>query len=133
MTRDGNEILTLTVDATVTACRQGPRAIEMTDRHVFAPWGLHGGKSGGLSATPVLKAGSEKWQDMREAYGKKSTSPYLNVRIRKGDRPRLVSPGGGGYGDPRVRDRELVLSDIRQGYISPTAAEREYGFRGSVK
>jgi N-methylhydantoinase B len=106
---------------------------QMTDRHLFAPWGLYGGKPGGLGATLVLKAGSARWQDMREAYGKKSTSRYSNVRIRKGDRLRLVSPGGGGYGKPRDRDAELVLSDIEQGYVSATAAEREYGFRGNGK
>jgi N-methylhydantoinase B/oxoprolinase/acetone carboxylase alpha subunit len=66
---------------------------------------------------------------MREAYGKKSTSRYSNVQIRKGDRLRLVSPGGGGYGDPRDRDRELIVNDIRQGYVSRTAAERDYGYK----
>jgi N-methylhydantoinase B len=55
------------------------------------------------------------------------------VPIRKGDRLRLVSPGGGGYGNPRDRDAELVLSDIEQGYVSATAAEREYGFKGNGK
>jgi N-methylhydantoinase B len=102
---------------------------QMTDRHVFAPWGLHGGKPGGLGATLVLKAGTQKWQDVREAYGKKSTSRYSNVRIRKGDRLRLVSPGGGGYGDPKDRDPELIVNDIKQGYLSPTAAERDYGYK----
>jgi N-methylhydantoinase B len=106
---------------------------QMTDRHLFAPWGLYGGRPGGLGATLVLKAGNAKWQDMREAYGKKSTSRYSNVRIRRGDRLRLVSPGGGGYGEPRDRDAELVLSDIKQGYVSATAAEREYGFKGNGK
>jgi N-methylhydantoinase B len=106
---------------------------QMTDRHLFAPWGLYGGKPGGLGATLVLKAGNVRWQDMREAYGKKSTSRYSNVRIEKGDRLRLRSPGGGGYGDPQERDRQLVLSDIKQGYVSATAAEREYSFKGSVK
>jgi N-methylhydantoinase B/oxoprolinase/acetone carboxylase alpha subunit len=66
---------------------------------------------------------------MREAYGKKSTSRYSNVRIKKGDRLRLVSPGGGGYGDPRERQRELIVNDIRQGYVSLAAAEREYGYK----
>jgi N-methylhydantoinase B len=102
---------------------------QMTDRHVFPPWGLHGGKQGSLGATLVLKAGTQKWQTMREAYGKKSTSRYSNVRIKKGDRLRLVSPGGGGYGDPRERQRELIVNDIRQGYVSLTAAEREYGYK----
>jgi N-methylhydantoinase B len=105
---------------------------QMTDRHLFAPWGLYGGQPGGLGATLILKAGTEKWQNMREAYGKKSTSRYSNVRIEKGDRLRLTSPGGGGYGEPQERDPQLVLSDIKQGYVSATAAEREYGCKGVV-
>jgi N-methylhydantoinase B len=103
---------------------------QMTDRHLFAPWGLHGGKPGGLGATLILKAGSEAWQTVREAYGKKSTSRYSNIIIRKGDRIRLVSPGGGGFGNPEERDRSLVLNDVLQGYVSQAAVEREYGFKG---
>jgi N-methylhydantoinase B len=102
---------------------------QMTDRHLFAPWGLHGGKPGGLGATLILKAGSEAWQTVREAYGKKSTSRYSNVVIRKGDRIRLISPGGGGFGDPEERDRGLILNDVLQGYVSQAAAEREYAFK----
>lgn len=105
---------------------------QMTDRHLFAPWGLHGGKPGGLGATLILKAGSDTWQNVREAYGKKSTSRYSNITIRKGDRIRLTSPGGGGFGNPESRDRSLVLNDVLQGYVSPATAEREYGFKGEV-
>ena len=65
---------------------------------------------------------------MRQAFGKKSTSRYSNVRITKGDRLRLVSPGGGGYGEPKDRQRELIVSDINQGYVSLAGAEREYGY-----
>ena len=101
---------------------------QMTDRHVFAPWGLHGGKQGGLGATLILKAATQEWQNMRQAFGKKSTSRYSNVRITKGDRLRLVSPGGGGYGEPKDRQRELIVSDIKQGYVSLLGAEREYGY-----
>ncbi len=35
--------------------------------------------------------------------------------------------GGGGYGDPADRDRELVRDDVRNGYISQEAARRDYG------
>jgi N-methylhydantoinase B len=35
--------------------------------------------------------------------------------------------GGGGFGDPRARDREAVRADLRDGYISPLAAKRDYG------
>lgn len=101
---------------------------QMTDRHVFPPWGLHGGKQGGLGATLISKAATQEWQNMRQAFGKKSTSRYSNVRITKGDRLRLVSPGGGGYGEPKDRQRELIVNDIKQGYVSLAGAERDYGY-----
>ncbi|MGH6675252.1 MAG: hypothetical protein ACRECE_03375, partial [Xanthobacteraceae bacterium] len=37
------------------------------------------------------------------------------------------TPGGGGYGDPLARPAERVLADVREGFISPEAAEHEYG------
>ncbi|MFO1158655.1 MAG: hydantoinase B/oxoprolinase family protein [Reyranellaceae bacterium] len=40
---------------------------------------------------------------------------------------RAISPGGGGYGDPRTRDPARVLRDVRDGVVSAAAAEREYG------
>lgn len=100
---------------------------QMTDRHLLAPWGLNGGTEGGCGATLVKKAGRNDWQTMREAYGKPSTSRYSNVAIRKGDRVQLVTPGGGGYGDPAKRDPEAVARDLREGYISAAAAAKHYG------
>ena len=38
-----------------------------------------------------------------------------------------VNGGGGGYGDARRRDPELVLAEVRDGLLSPGAARREYG------
>ena len=40
---------------------------------------------------------------------------------------RLDTPGGGGHGDPLARDPERVLADVREGAVSPEAAERDYG------
>jgi len=40
---------------------------------------------------------------------------------------RSLSPGGGGFGDPRTRDPRRVLRDVRDGVVSAAAAEREYG------
>jgi N-methylhydantoinase B len=37
-----------------------------------------------------------------------------------------LSPGGGGFGDPRTRDPALVLRDVRDGVVSAAAAERDY-------
>src|ERR1700739_3059769 len=35
--------------------------------------------------------------------------------------------GGGGYGDPRYRDVQRVLRDVRCGYVSPERARKVYG------
>lgn len=40
----------------------------------------------------------------------------------------LMLPGGGGYGDPTERDRELVRRDIEDGYVSSQSARLTYGY-----
>ena len=47
--------------------------------------------------------------------------------IPKGRHLLLKLPGGGGYGDPRARDRALVERDVADGLVSPEAARRLYG------
>ncbi len=49
--------------------------------------------------------------------------------VRRLGPARIVAdtPGGGGWGDPFTRLPELVLRDVRDGVVSPTAAERDYG------
>jgi N-methylhydantoinase B len=47
--------------------------------------------------------------------------------IPAGDSVILDLPGGGGFGDPRRRDKGRVLFDLRQGYVSPEAARTAYG------
>jgi N-methylhydantoinase B/oxoprolinase/acetone carboxylase alpha subunit len=39
----------------------------------------------------------------------------------------LQSAGGGGYGDPKKRDRAALKRDIAEGYVSAASAERDYG------
>jgi N-methylhydantoinase B len=51
------------------------------------------------------------------------------VQLDAGDRIHLNPPGGGGYGPPAERDREALLRDVVDGYVSIEAAEREYGVR----
>jgi N-methylhydantoinase B len=43
------------------------------------------------------------------------------------DAIRLGLPGGGGYGNPRERDPNLVLDDVRDGLINAEEARRDYG------
>jgi N-methylhydantoinase B len=47
--------------------------------------------------------------------------------VKAGDRFIAVGATGGGYGDPLLRDPQRVLDDVRDGYYSVAAAERDYG------
>jgi N-methylhydantoinase B len=40
---------------------------------------------------------------------------------------RLELPGGGGHGDPCLRDPQQVAADVADGLVSRAAAERDYG------
>ncbi len=51
------------------------------------------------------------------------------VEIEPGERFANQNPGGGGVGDPRERDRDKVLEDVRNGFVSVQAAWEEYGVR----
>lgn len=104
---------------------------QMTDRHFTKPWGLDGGLEGGCGATLVQKKDSSTWETMCEAYGKISTSRYSNVDILEGDRVKLVTPGGGGFGSPKKRAPEAVERDLRDGYISLESARSNYGYTGN--
>jgi N-methylhydantoinase B len=46
--------------------------------------------------------------------------------IPPGDSVILELPGGGGFGEPRRRERERVRADLEAGVISPGAARRDY-------
>jgi len=37
------------------------------------------------------------------------------------------SAGGGGYGDPLLRDLDAVREDVEDGYVTPEGARRDYG------
>jgi N-methylhydantoinase B len=49
------------------------------------------------------------------------------VTLAPGARLTVTTAGGGGYGNPRERDRALVLADLREGKITPEHARDVYG------
>ncbi len=51
----------------------------------------------------------------------------LIAGVPKGTRYHQQAGGGGGYGDPKRRDREKLLEEIRNGVISEEAARSMYG------
>jgi len=89
------------------------------ERGRFAPFGVHGGAAGMLNRFA--------WQTATGWDSPPMASKVAGVTIRQGQRVRLESPGGGGWGDPAQRPVEAVARDIRLGHVSPDAAAREYG------
>ncbi len=88
------------------------------DGSVWAPPGLFGGADGTPGAV-VLKHEDGSTAELPSKF------PYRKVAA--GDRLCLTSPCGGGYGDPRERDRDAVASDIADGYVGRESASTHYG------
>ena len=55
--------------------------------------------------------------------GHKTTS----LPLKKGDVIRVITPGAGGYGDPKKRPVAKVLQDVVEGKVSLQAAREQYG------
>lgn len=87
------------------------------DRSFFRPWGTDGGRAAGL-ADMVVNPGTPDARRM----GSKDTAI-----LQPGDVLEVRSAGGGGRGNPAKREPWRVARDVAGGYVSPEAAERDYG------
>jgi N-methylhydantoinase B len=87
-----------------------------TDRTAFAPYGLNGGKPGGLSRSFISTAGETA-----------SLPGKVTMRIAKDTLITHEQAGGGGYGNPQQRDHMLVREDIADEKISAAYARKHYG------
>ena len=98
----------------------------MMDHVKSGALGLFGGATGGLGGVWLRRAGKRELLTFPQAFGVVSPSKFADVVVHDGDRVRIDSAGGAGYGDPAERDVELVLADVREGFVSAEAAAREY-------
>jgi len=55
---------------------------------------------------------------------------YSHEPSAKGSVIHVITGGGGGYGDPRDRERDLVEADLADGYVTGDAARNLYGYEG---
>ncbi len=60
-------------------------------------------------------------------------SKELIPAIPAGTVLRQVAGGGGGYGDPRLRPRELIVREIRNGILSVEKARKDYGYDDEIE
>lgn len=54
-------------------------------------------------------------------------SKMIGIHLDRGQKVRLETPGGGGYGEAFSRDPDAVLQDVRLGYVTEAAAAAHYG------
>ena len=88
------------------------------DREEVTPYGLAGGMNGGSNSLS-LNEGTKRHRHL----GMHATG----IHVGPGDVVNFRSNGGGGYGDPRKRDPELVLQDVMNEMISEEIARKIYG------
>jgi N-methylhydantoinase B/oxoprolinase/acetone carboxylase alpha subunit len=76
-----------------------------------------------------MASGGSEWQTMTEAFNKPSTSKWSNITVHRGDRIRIRTAGGGGFGEMAKRDRAAIENDLDEGYVTPERAGKDYGYR----
>ncbi len=89
------------------------------ERGKFPPPGVVGGKPAALN-----RFSYEQDDGMHRP---PFVSKMVGIKLRRGQRLLLETPGGGGYGPPEERDSEAVRRDVRLGYVSREAARHDYG------
>ncbi|MGE0798704.1 MAG: hydantoinase B/oxoprolinase family protein [Lautropia sp.] len=92
------------------------------DRRDHPPYGLAGGMPGTGSVNELLSA-----QGGTPGTRALPTMPMEALAWRRGDVFRHVSAGGGGFGDPLLRDPQAVLEDVLDDKVGIEAARRLYG------
>jgi N-methylhydantoinase B len=55
-----------------------------------------------------------------------ANAKIFNVRLERGDAYKMLSGGGGGFGNPLERDLDKVAEDVREGYVSAQVAREVY-------
>lgn len=92
--------------------------ISTADRSILSCYGVNGGKA----SLPYRAIVNPDTPDERRLPGLNDDIP-----LKRGDVLRLVTTGGGGWGDPLEREPEWVLLDVIQGKVSMASARDDYG------
>jgi len=87
----------------------------LSDGRKFAPWGLMGGADGSCARFIFDPEGEHR-----------DLPSKCTIEVPKGGCVRVETPGAGGFGDPRERDKNAVRRDLRDGKISIEAAKTFY-------
>ncbi len=92
----------------------------LADKCVIPPFGTATGKGGAGNRFVVLRDGTVI--EPSPIPGKVG-----GFALQQGDIVRIETAGGGGYGDPLLRDAGRVASDVALGYLTAEQAQRRFG------
>ncbi len=84
----------------------------------FPPYGVTGGRAG-RSGKIILNPGTPEEKDIPPVGD--------GVQLKRGDLLRLMTCGGGGWGDPFTREALAVQQDVAGGFVSVQGALEDYG------
>jgi N-methylhydantoinase B len=87
-------------------------------RTIFSCFGVNGGMAG-RSGGALINPGTAHEQ---EIFYKREAIP-----VKAGDIVRILTPGGGGWGDPLARVPEMVRLDVQRRLVSLASARDDYG------
>ena len=88
--------------------RESMKLCVLTERRVFAPYGLNGGTDGSTGRNTLVIAPLQQPQQVTNSGNEKENPLPRNINmcskseanVKPGDMFRLETPGGGGYGSP---------------------------------
>ena len=96
----------------------GAEVFLLGERGKYPPFGVNGGKAAALNRFVYETDRGEATPPL--------VSKITDVKIRPGQKVRLETPGGGGFGEPAAREPERVVRDVKLGYVSRDSARRDY-------
>lgn len=111
------------VNYTIRLRRGEARASMVMDHGRTGPRGVLGGEDGGLNTVAIETV----QPDGTRTYVPPHLSKDQDIEIKAGDRLRVSTPGGGGYGDPARRDPAEIARDLERGYYTPAQIEARFG------
>ncbi|MFN3823928.1 MAG: hydantoinase B/oxoprolinase family protein [Pseudorhodobacter sp.] len=110
------------LDYEIELLRGSARASFVMDHGRTGPQGALGGQDGAVNRVEVTRGGA--------TFTPEHLSKAQDIALAPGDRVRVRTPGGGGYGDPTTRDPALVAEDVRLGRYTAAEAADRFGWTG---
>jgi N-methylhydantoinase B len=102
------------LDYEIELLRGEARASFVMDHGRVGPQGALGGRDGAVNRVEVVRDGITMVPE--------HLSKAQDIELKPGDRVRVRTPGGGGYGDPLKRNPDLIAEDVQLGKYSAEEA-----------